>query len=253
MEVFWKIQGALQSPQLGLTVDLRPPNGKLKFHGLGFSGGGRTMFKINFFHNLARDVVVVCARQQGCVILFNRLYQYLLNNLGDVVVRRCDGQPTEECQWSCPGAPSLSSSALSVMLARLLDRARSPVLDEQLGALEALLEFSQGESRYLLLEVDCRLELLRLVEFLLRADDDEVLRMGAVLLKNMLALDSAEFNQSVPQQLLFRMLELLEGPMTYLNRDAKRHLSAGLHCVWKTRQDVFTPEQLQVLHRPLIY
>jgi hypothetical protein len=253
IELFRKIYAALTNPGLGFTVDLHPSADKLKLRGQGICGVGRAVFTVNFYQNPVREVVVVCSRRAGCPLLFNRIFYRLIDSLGDAIVRRCDkpAPPAHEYIGKPPDVPRLRISALCEMISRLIERARSPVLDEQIGACEALLEFSQGDERALLLELNCTAELLGLVDFLLRAEDDEVVRIGAVTLKNLLELESVEFNQSVPAPLVQRMFELLDTPSTYLNRDAKRHLSAGLRCVSKTRQEIFTPHQLQMLRQTL--
>jgi hypothetical protein len=72
---------------------------------LGFSGGTKTDFSVHFFRTTSRDVVVVCTWQGGCVQLYNRLYQHLLTSLGDVIVRKSDGQPQDVVTFTCPSAP----------------------------------------------------------------------------------------------------------------------------------------------------
>jgi hypothetical protein len=240
-EVFGKIQTSLQNPRFGITVDVRPPTNKFKLKGLGISGGTKTVFSINLFRNQSCDVVVECARLEGCTVLFNRLYQQLLASLGDVVVRRLESNSHRipACSLSCPSVSMPCTSSLSV-ISRLLDRALSPYLDEQLEACEALLAFSHGESaRVLLGAADGGV--VKVLDALLRSDSEDAVRMGAQMFKNL--LEETGLKEKLPARLLSHMFELLDGPITYTNRDAKRHISAGLRCIDKTCQYALSSSQ----------
>jgi len=247
----------LQSSQMGMTVNLQPHTGKLKLKGVGLSGATRTEFNVNLYRNPSSDVVVECTKEVGCTVLFNRLYQQLLTCLGDMVMRRLnDNGPrklSNSFPLSLPPLPSLSPPSSLPVLFSLLDRASSPFLDQQLQACESLLETSRGDCGIQLIELALnsasRVDVMGVLSSLFRSESEDVVRITALLLENLLKLGSAAFTERVSRQMVARMFEILDGPMTYLNRDTKRHVSAGLHAIAKTRRDTFSPAQRQALEK----
>jgi hypothetical protein len=254
--LFGKILETLQSPHFGITVDLQPHSGKLKMKGQGISGGTRTAFNINFYHNPSSDVVVECSRQEGCVVLFNKLYQQLLTCMGDAVLRRLnESGPRRVSNFplSLPALPSFPCPTCLPLIFSLLDRVRSPHLDQQIQACESLLEVSRGDAAAELLDIAinaaCGVDVLSVLCCLFKSESEDVVRMTALLLANLLKMGSAAFVEKVSLQMVAPLCEILDGPMTYLNRDTKRHVSTGLHMIAKTRREAFSPVQLQVLER----
>jgi len=253
--LFGKIEETLQSPDLGITVDLQPHASKLKLKGLGIDGGAKTTFAINLYRNPSSDVVVECTRQEGCVVLFNKLYQRLFICLGDVVVRRLNENSSRKLPHfplSLPPLPSLPCPSAIATIRSLLERARSPLLDHQLQACDSLLEVSRGDSASQLLDMalsEAEVDVLAVLCCLFKSESEDVVRSTAVLLENLLKLESAAFQEKASSQMVEPMFEILDGPMTYLNRDAKRHISAGLHILAKTRSEPFSPAQRLTLER----
>jgi len=247
-----KMWEVLQSTQLGLAVDLEPPSGKPKLKGVGRLNGSKTVFGISLFRNPSSDVVVECKKEDGCTVLFNRLYQQLLTCLGDVVMRRLNDSGSQKTNFPLalplPSLPSPPSSSLSTLYS-LLEMARSQFLDQQLQACETLLEVSRGDSAGQLLELAVsspKVDVVAVLCSLLRSESDDIVRIAALVLSNLLKFDSPPFTEKALQTIA-PMFEILAVPMTYLNRDTKRHVSAALNVLAKARREAFSAAQRQIL------
>jgi hypothetical protein len=121
-------------------------------------------------------------------------------------------------------------------------------LDEKLQAGEALLASATGNEWSRALELECCANLLTVIESFLRSSSDDTLRVGAALLSNVLQRRET-FKHNASAQLLALLFELLDAPVTYLNSETKRHISSALFSIRSTRQEAFSPAQLQILER----
>jgi hypothetical protein len=251
--LFGKILETLCSSSFGMTVDLQPHSSKMRFNGQGLSGGTRTGFSINFYKNPSWDVVVECCRQEGCVVLFNKLYQRMLTCLGDAILRRLsENSPPTLSDFPLPALPSFPCPPCRPLILSLLDRVSSVFLDQQIQACESLLELSRGDGAVELLgaalDATCSVDVLGVMCCLFKIQSEDAVRMTALMVENLLKLGSTAFMERA-LQLVAPMCEILDGPVTYQNRDTKRHLSVGLHMIAATRRDAFSAEHLQVLER----
>jgi len=192
---FAKILDILRSPSFGITVDVQPQNDKFQLKGKGVRDETMTYFKKKLFRNVANEVVVECTRQDGCVVLFNKVYQKLLAALGDEARRLAETglrAATTSLQVFPPPPPSLSSPPASSasLLRTLLLRAGSQFLDEQFQACQALVSISATESTSWreLGDVD----ILSIVTLLLNSESEDTAHLATLLLLNLFKLDFRE-------------------------------------------------------------
>jgi len=250
--LYGKIVEVLQSGPSGITVDLQPHAGKPKLKGLATSGGTKIVFNLNLYRNPSDECVVECTREEGCTVLFNQLYQQLLAGLGSVVLRRLNESGSHKSSnpplSTFPPPPSLPAPSLSTFVV-VLDLARSPFLNQQIQACETLSELSRGHAASQLLDAAVtQQDVAGLLCSLLRSDSEDVVRLVAVVIENLLKFQSPAFTEKA-LPMITPLFDLLAVPMTYLNRETKRHVSACLHVLAKARGDAFSLDQRQALER----
>jgi hypothetical protein len=208
----------------GFTVELRPAKDKLKLKGQCYKGGSQMSFLITLFRNDRRDVVVLCEKQDGCSLLFSSFFRALLTGLGETIVSQ--GDTSQPPTFVCPS--NFRSSEVPLVLDPYLHRARSDFLDVKKEAAAALVDLSQGATRTGLLEHYG--ELFAVIETFLFAENEELHRLGGVLLKNLLELNR-DLASKIPQSLINRMRALLGYPSHYLNKDSKRQIEGALRII----------------------
>jgi hypothetical protein len=246
---FAKILSILRSPAFGITVDVQPQNDKFQLRGKGIRDEAMTYFKKKMFRNVANEIVVECTRQDGCVVLFNKVYQKLLAALGDEARRLAEtglrAAPSSSNLQSFPPPPSsLSpSEACSASLLRtLLLRAGSQFLDEQFQACQALVSVSTVESAASWRELG-DVDILAIVTMLLKSESDDTAHLATLLLLNLFKLDFRDASQVMVDALF----ALLDSPPTFKNQDTKRHVSTSLRIIVQSRKQTFSSSQRNTL------
>jgi len=239
---FAKILDILRSPSFGITVDVQPQSEKFQLKGKGVRDETMTYFKKKLFRNSANEVVVECTRQDGCVVLFNKVYQKLLAALGEEARRLVEtgvrATPSTNLQLFPPPPPSLSSSEAcnAPLLRTLLLRAGSNFLDEQFQACQALVSMSTGAAGWRELgDVD----ILAIVTLLLTSESEDTAHLATLLLLNLFKLD---FREASPAMVV-ALFALLDSPPTFKNQDTKRHVSTGLRVIASTRKTFSTSQR----------
>lgn len=246
-DAFAKIISILRSPAFGITVDVQPQNDKFQMKGKGVRDETMTYFKKKLFRNSANEIVVECTRQDGCVVLFNKMYQKLLTTLGDEARRLIEtgvrASSLSNLQ-SLPPPPSIASSEAcsSSLLRNLLSRAKSQLLDEQFQACQALVAVSSAESSATWRELN-DIDIFAIVNLLLRSESEDTAHLAALLLLNLFKLNFRE----VPPSIVSALFELLDSPPTFKNQDTKRHVSAGLRVIVQFQKQLFSPSQRNTL------
>jgi hypothetical protein len=242
---FAKILDILRSPTFGITVDVQPQNDKFQLKGKGMRDETMTYFKKKLFRNLANEVVVECTRQDGCVVLFNKVYQKLLAALGNEARRLVETglRAASNLQLFPPPPPFLSSSSSSSacsasLLRNLLLRAGSQFLDEQFQACQALVSVSTAESAAGWRELG-DVDILANVTLLLRSESEDTAHLAILLLLNLFKLDFRE----VTPALVVALFALLDSPPTFKNQDTKRHVSTGLRVIVQSRKQPVSTSQ----------
>jgi hypothetical protein len=244
---FAKIVDILRSPTFGITVDVQPQTEKFQLKGKGMRDETMTYFKKKLFRNLANEVVVECTRQDGCVVLFNKVYQKLLAALGNEARRLVEtGLRAASNLQLFPLPPSLSSSSSSAcsasLLRNLLLRAGSQFLDEQFQACQALVSVSTAESAAGWREIG-DVDILAIVTLLLRSESEDTAHLAILLLLNLFKLD---FREATPA-LVVALFALLDSPPTFKNQDTKRHVSTGLRVIVQSRKQTVSTSQRDTL------
>jgi len=258
-----RTMGSIDDALKSLSVDVESWSAKCKLKG-NLRGSSKVEIRLQLFRNSSDEVVVECAKDHGDGVEFNAFYKRLLAALGDVVLRKLEGpsapfssslvpfsapqqfeMPTAFDSLLCPPT-SPEAGSLSLVLSRLLKRARSPFFDEQKNALEALMQSAQGEEFLRALEQSCP-ELLAAMESLLASPSDEVVRACAALLSQIFVRVS--FKEKASPTLLALMLNILEGPTTYRNRNTKRQISGVLLSLRSGRPEAFSLAQSQALDK----
>jgi len=150
-----------------------------------------TYFKKKMYRNLANEVVVECTRQDGCVVLFNKVYQKLLAVLGDEARKMSDSgirtaTPDLQVLPPPPLAASSSSGECNVSLLRtLLLRAGSQFLDEQFQACQALVSISTSSSSESVWRELRDVDVPAIVTLLLQSESEDTAELAALLLSNL--------------------------------------------------------------------
>lgn len=242
---FSKIVDILRSSTFGVKVDIQPQNDKFQIKGKVVRDETMTYFKKKLYRNLANEIVVECTRQEGCVVLFNRVYQKLLAALGDEARRLSDGVRAAPSLVEFPPPPlSLSSAAsepCSVSLLRtLLCRATSQFLDEQFQACQALVSISNHGSVWR--EVG-DIDVFAVVTLLLQSESEETAHLAALLLFNLFKLDLRVASPA----LIVALFTLLDSPPTFKNQDTKRHVSSSLRVIVEGQSQKLSSSQRHTL------
>jgi len=244
---FAKILDILRSPTFGITVDVQSQNDKFQMKGKGIQDETMTYFKKKLFRNSANEIVVECIRQDGCVVLFNKIYQKLLAALGDEARRLVEtglkaAPASPDLQPFPPPSSSLSYEANASILRTLLDRAASRLLDEQFQACQALVSASSANSAVSWRELG-DVDLLAIVTMLLSSESEDTAHLATLLLLNLFKL---EF-KIVSSALIVALFALLDSPPTFQNQDTKRHVSSSLRVIVESRKQTFSLPQLNTL------
>jgi hypothetical protein len=247
---FAKILDILRSPTFGITVDVQPQNDKFQMKGKGYRDEAMTYFKKKLFRNSANEIVVECIRQDGCVVLFNKMYQKLLAALGDEAHRLVEtglkASPVSPDLQPFPPPPSLSSSSEACsasILHTLLQRAASRLLDEQFQACQALVTASSAESAAASWRELGDADIIAIVTLLLSSESEDTAHLATVLLLNLFKM---EF-KIVSSALISALFALLDSPPTFQNQDTKRQVSSSLRMIVESRKQTFSVPQRQTL------
>lgn len=247
---FAKILDILRSTSFGITVDVQPQMDKFQLKGKGMRDETMTYFKKKLYRNMANEVVVECTRQDGCIVLFNKVYQQLLAVLGHEARRLVENNlpPPPPPLSSLPFPPSLRSSSAvpsisSSLLRNLLNRAGSQFVDEQFQACQALVSASVVENAASWRELSAA-DVFGTVTLLLKCECEDTAHLAALLLLNLLKLDAF---REAPQTVVAALFALLDSPSSFKNQDTKRQVSAGLRVIAKARKQTFSPSQRNTL------
>lgn len=246
---FAKILDILRSPTFGITVDVQPQNEKFQMKGKGVRNDTMTYFKKKMYRNLANEVVVECTRQDGCVVLFNKVYQKLLGVLGEEARRLSDTgmRPATLPDLRVLPPPSLAishSGECNVSLLRtLLLRAGSQFLDEQFQACQALVSISASSSESVWRELG-DVDVPSIVTLLLQSESEDTAELAALLLSNLFKF---HFRESPSLALITALFTLLDSPPTFKNQDTKRHVSSCLRVIALGRKQKFSASQRNTL------
>jgi len=242
---FSKILDILRSPTFGITVDVQPQTDKFQLKGKGIRDATMTYFKKKLFRNAANEVVVECTRQDGCVVLFNKVYQKLLAALGDEAQRLAETGsrapsivPNAQLFPSLPPSLSSSEACSASLLATLLLRAGSKFLDEQFQACQALVSVSTAESATSWRELR-DVDVLAVVTGLLQSESEDTAHLAALLLLNLFKMDFIQASQTM----VIALFTLLDSPPTFQNQDTKRHVSTCLRVIAQSRKQSFSASQ----------
>jgi len=244
---FAKILDILRSPSFGITVDIQAQNDKLQLKGKGVRAEAMTYFKKKLFRNAANEVVVECTRQDGCVVLFNIVYQALIAALGALARRLSDSglRTASVGMQSFPPPPPFSSSSEACspsLLRTLLLRAESQFLDEQFQACQALVSVSTAESANTWREL-VGVDVLAVTTVLLNSECEDTAHLATLLLLNLLKLEFKKASKA----LVAALFTLLDLPPTFKNQDTKRHVTTGLRVISQTRKQSFSASQRSTL------
>lgn len=243
---FAKIMEILRSPTFGITVDVQSQNDKFQLKGKGIRGETMTYFKKKLFRNSANEIVVECIRLDGCVVLFNKIYQKLLAALGDEARRLVETglKAAPDLDPFPPPPPSFLPAEANVSLLRtLLDRAASQLLDEQFQACQALVSASSADSALSWRELGDA-DVLAVVTTLLSSESADTAHLAALFLLNLFKM---EFFKIVSSTLIVALFALLDSPPTFQNQDTKRHVSSSLRAIVVSRKQSFSLSQLSIL------
>jgi hypothetical protein len=247
---FTKILEILRSSTFGIKVDVQAQDDKFQLKGKGVRDQTMTYFKKKLFRNSANEIIVECTRQDGCVVLFNKVYQKLLAALGSEARRLVDTglsatpSPLSNTQSFLSLPPSLSSSEApsSSLLRTLLLRAESQFLDEQYQACEALVAMSTAGSVVSWRELG-DVDILAIVTVLLKSESEDTSHLATMLLLNLLKLD---FREASPA-LVVALIALLDCPTSFRNQDTKRFASDSLRIIVQARKQKFSASQRSTL------
>jgi len=203
--------------------------------------------KKKLFRNSAHEIVVECTRQDGCVVLFNKMYQKLLTALGGEARRLIETGVRASSLSNLQALPPLPSVAApepcsSSLLRNLLSRAGSQFLDEQFQACQALVAVSSAESSATWRELK-DIDIFAIVILLLKSESEDTAHLAALLLLNLFKLNLRE----APPAMVLALFELLDSPPTFKNQDTKRHVSAGLRAIVQFHKQLFSASQRNTL------
>jgi len=247
---FAKILDILRSPTFGITVDVQPQNDKFQMKGKGIRDESMTYFKKKLFRNAANEIVVECTRQDGCVVLFNKMYQKLLGALGDEARRLVEtglkASPSPDLQPFPPPLPSSlspSDACNASLLRTLLQRAASRLLDEQFQACQALVSASSAESAAASWRELGDVDILAIVTMLLSSESEDTAHLATLLLLNLFKM---EF-KIVSSALIVALFALLDSPPTFQNQDTKRQVTSSLRIIVESRKQTFSVPQRSTL------
>jgi len=243
---FAKILEILRSVSFGITVDVHPQLDKFQLKGKGMRDESMTYFKKKLYRNMNNEVVVECTRQDGCVVLFNKVYQKLLAALGNEARRLADTTlrtPPPLLSFPPPSLSSEKASFSSSLLRNLLNRACSQFLDEQFQACQALVSVSTVESAASWGEL-ADVDVLAIVTLLLKSDSEDTAHLATLFLLNLLKFEPF---RDASQAVVAALFALLDSPSTYKNQDTKRYVSTGLRVIAQTRKQGFSVSQRNVL------
>jgi len=261
---FTKMVDILRSPDFGIAVDLQPQNDKFQIKGKGIREETITYFKKKMYRNVANEVVVECTKQDGCVVLFNKVYQRLLAALGNEAQTLGETTIRSSSQLSFPPPPPLqllpssssassfpassstssSSSESSSLLRNLLRRAASQFLDEQFQACQALVSATKNSGSAAWWRELGDVDVFAAVTCLLKSECEDTAHLATVLLLNLFQNDVF---REAPPAMVVALFELLDLPPTFKNQDTKRHVSQGLRVISQLRKQTFSTTQRSTL------
>lgn len=245
---FAKILDILRSPTFGITVDVQPQNDKFQLKGKGIRNDSMTYFKKKMYRNTANEVVVECTRQDGCVVLFNKVYQKLLAVLGGEARKMSDGgsqsaaSPDPQVLPPPPLTSSTSGECNVSLLRTLLLRAGSQFLDEQFQACQALVSVSTSSSESVWRELR-DVDVPSIITLLLKSESEDTAELAALLLSNLFKFHFRE----APVAMTSALFTLLDSPPTFKNQDTKRHVSSCLRVIAQGRKHKFSSSQRSTL------
>ena len=251
MAALTKILEILRSSSFGIKVDVQAQDDKFQLKGKGVRDQTMTYFKKKLFRNSANEIIVECTRQDGCVVLFNKVYQKLLASLGSEARRLSDiglSTPSPPSLSNVPSFPSLppslssSEAPSSSLLRTLLLRAESQFLDEQYQACEALVSMSTAESAMSWRELG-DVDVIAIVTVLLKSDSEDTSHLATMLLLNLLKLD---FREASPA-LVVALIALLGYPTSFRNQETKRLALDSLRIIVQARKQKFSASQRSTL------
>lgn len=245
---FTKLLDILRSPSFGVKVDVQAQNDKFQLKGKCVREETMVFFKKKLFRNSVNEVIIECTRQEGCVVLFNKVYQQLLAVFGTDARRLVDtglsaATPISSFQSFPPLDSSLSSPEVpnGSLLRTLLLRAGSPFLDDQFQACEALVAMSTSQSLASWRELG-KIDVLAIVTVLLKAEEDTA-HLATVLLMNLLKLGFRE----TAAPMVAELIALLDSRPTFRNQDTKRLVSDTLRIIVQSRKQKFSSSQRATL------